>query len=119
MKFEMSNEDQKIIHAYTPREHIKKLVEELDELKRAAGSYLETYRAQCFKSPKEVDAIKYAFLEEFVDVAIKMRHVYELEVLRRFGMDAVCDDIERFKLARQCVRIDIKDETYGSNKQKE
>lgn len=119
MKFEMSNEDQKIIRAYNTEDHLKKLIEELDELKRATSAYLETLKAYCHKSPGEKDAIKYAFLEEFVDVAIKMRHVYELEVSHRFGMDAICDDIERFKLARQCVRIDIKDETYGTNKQKE
>lgn len=119
MNFEQTKEDRKIIYAYSPEDHLKKLIEELDELKRAAGAYLETIKTYCHKSPREKDAIKYAFLEEFVDVAIKMRHVYELEVSRCFGMGAVCDDIERFKIARQCVRIDIKDETYGSNKRKE
>lgn len=119
MRFELTSDDRKIIRAYGPKDHLKKLIEELDELKNATDAYLKIFKADCFKSPKEKDAIKYAFLEEFVDVAIKMRHVYALEVGDCFHQIDVCDDIERFKIARQCVRIDIKDETYGSNKRKE
>lgn len=105
MRFELTDRDQKILNSYTPEVHLKKLLEEMDELKQVAEKYLEI---------SEDDELN-LLVEEFIDVAIKMRHVY-VAVIKRKWKEDLCDEIEDFKLARQVARISLGNESFGSNK---
>ena len=116
MKFEMSNEDQKIIDFYGEDAHLAKLVEEMDELKKA----IEWYRNAILKDDRaHRERATASFLEEFVDVAIKMRHVYEKTISHGSAKSEMCDRFEKYKLARQMVRMGLRNEGYGSSKRKE
>lgn len=105
MQFELTDRDQKILNSYTPEVHLKKLLEEMGELKQASEKYLKTGEDEDLNR----------FVEEFTDVAIKMRHVY-VTIIRRKWKEDLCGEIEDFKLARQVARISLYDESFGSNK---
>lgn len=116
MRLEIQNEDRKIIDFYGEDAHLAKLVEEMDELKKA----IEWYRNAILKDDKDHKRCATArFLEEFADVAIKMRHVYEKTISHSSTNSEMCDRFERYKLARQMVRIGLRDESFGSTKKKE
>ena len=116
MRFEIQNEDRKIIDFYGEDAHLAKLVEEMDELKKA----IEWYRNAILKDDKAYKRCATdSFLEEFVDVAIKMRHVYEKTINYSRTNSEMCDRFEKYKLARQLVRMGLRDDGYGSTKKKE
>lgn len=119
MKFDLTGDDLKIALAYSLKEHVLKLIEEMDEFKQAAEIFLQTQRLDCYKSDDYKTQALNDFLEEFVDVAIKMRHVWEEGINGRLDRQDVCDRFEQYKLARQLVRMSLKDESFGSTKQKE
>ena len=119
MRFDLTEDDLRIVAAYSLEKHIRKLIEEMDELKQAAEIFLQTQRLDCYKSDDYKTQALNNFLEEFVDVAIKMRHVWAVGIDRRLGRQDVCDRFEQYKLARQLMRMSLKDESFGSTKQKE
>lgn len=118
MKFELAKEDKKIVDFYDTEVHLKKLVEELDELKKATDFYLASIGPMVEDRAYRAHA-QACFFEEFVDVAIKMRHVYEKIIRPNCYAAEMCDCFEQYKLARQMVRMSLKDESFGSTKQKE
>lgn len=116
MRFEIQTEDRKIVDFYGEDAYLAKLVEEMDELKKA----IEWYRNAILKDDKDHKRCATArFLEEFADVAIKMRHVFEKSIRPNSKASEMCDRFETYKLARQMVRMGLRNESFGSNKQKE
>lgn len=118
MRFEFGTEDREIIDFYDKNAHLEKLSEELDELKQAISWYRIAI-SEPFKENKTYRKRATArFLEEFADVAIKMRHVYE-KIIRPSRTDSeMCNLFEKYKLARQMVRMGLRDESFGPSKKK-
>lgn len=117
MRFELVKEDKKIVDFYDTKVHLEKLVEELDELKKATDFYFASTTGPIAEVRAYKAHAQACFLEEFTDVAIKMRHVYEKIIRPNCYAAEMCDRFEKYKLARQLVRMSLKDESFGSTKQ--
>lgn len=116
MRFELAKEDKTIVDFYRTDQHLEKLLEELDELKNAVLFYRRSI-GEMSEDKAYKRSAQACFLEEFVDVAIKMRHVYEKIIRPNCDAAEMCDRFEKYKLARQMVRMGLKDESFGSTKQ--
>lgn len=116
MKLATTDEERKVVEFYDEETHLLKLVEELDELKRATNLYLI---ARTMKGEACKESATAGFIEEFVDVVAVLCHVYEKTIRPDSELTELCNRFEKYKLARQLVRMSLKDESFGSTKQRE
>ena len=113
--FKLSEANRKISDYYEIADHLTKLEEELMELADASMAL----RARLDEGPIPDHISEPAFvdfIEEFADVTLKMQHVERL--LNNLGsrVEFTLHDMKIFKAARQLIRINTKDESFGSQK---
>lgn len=102
-----------LCEAYPLHEHIKKLIEETDELKAAANDF---YREDLHRLVAETDPRAVHLLEEMVDVEIVIGHIRHLLADVNPALGQSYGWMREYKLSRQMIRLLTKDETFGSTK---